>query len=107
MGSMRGFRCGRCRGEVLATTRWSGPLERSEWAPPLLCCGHVLQPLDVGQILLAGPLPRRSARCPRCGYTVRVVVHPVSELTCVSCQVALECSDAETAQPVGAASRQR
>ncbi len=107
MGSLRGFRCGRCRGEVLATSRWSDPLGRSEWAPPLLCCGRVLQPLDIGQILLAGPPPRRSARCPRCGYTVRVVVHPATELSCVSCQVALEFSDAETGQPVAGSGQRR
>ncbi len=103
MGSIRGFRCGQCRGEVLATAKRTGPLDRSDWVPPLLCCGHFLQPLDVGQILLATPPRRRMARCPRCGFEVRVIIHPSSAFTCVSCQTDLVIGGAEDAvRPAGA-----
>jgi hypothetical protein len=100
MGSIRGFRCGECRGEVLATAKQAG---RSEWVPPLLCCGHFLQPLDVGQILFATPPRRRAARCPRCGYEVRVIVHPAGALTCISCQADLVIGSAEDTLRAGGA----
>ena len=89
MGSIRGFRCGRCRGEVLATAKRAGLVDRSDWSPPLLCCGQFLQPVEVGQVLSAAPPRRRRAWCPRCGYEVQVIVHPVGPLTCVSCQTDL------------------
>jgi hypothetical protein len=107
MGSIRGFRCGQCRGEVLATAKWADPLDRREWTPPLLCCGQLLQPLDVGQILFAIPPPRRKARCPRCGYAVQVVVHPARGLTCLNCQLALQPSDAEADHALVGSGRRR
>ena len=107
MGSIRGFRCGQCRGEVLATAKWTDPLDRRKWTPPLLCCGQLLQPLDVAQILVAIPPPRCTARCPRCGYAVQVVVHPAGGLTCLSCQLVLQFSDAEAGHALVASGRRR
>jgi len=107
MGSIRGFRCGQCRGEVLAAAKRNDPLDRREWTPPLLCCGQLLQSLDVDQILFAIPPPRRTARCPRCGYAVQVVVHPAGGLTCLSCQLVLQHRDAEVGHALAVSGRCR
>ncbi len=89
MGSLCGFRCERCRAEVLARPE-SGPLtDRTAWTPPVLCCGQPLRTLEPDQVLLVTPSRRRALRCPRCGYQVRVVVHPAGSLVCMVCQTDL------------------
>lgn len=86
MASMQGFRCRQCRMELLAKPDPARHLELTGWTPPILCCGQSLQPLTPDQVLSV-PLPRRRlARCPRCGYQVRVVIHPVGALVCMLCQ---------------------
>ncbi len=94
MGSLRGFRCRRCRGELLASAESAGRSGRPEWTPPILCCGESLRPLAPDQILaelLVGVLARgRVARCPRCEYQVRLVVHPAGALMCGICQKPFE-----------------
>jgi DNA-directed RNA polymerase subunit RPC12/RpoP len=86
MGSLWGFRCKRCRAEVLARPE-SGPLmDRRAWTPPVLCCGQALRALEPDQVVLVMPSRRRAARCPRCGYQVRLVVHPAGPLVCMVCQ---------------------
>ena len=87
MGSVRGYRCASCRGEVLAASVPGRQTGRPSWTPPVLCCGHALRPLDADQVLPAMLTRGRIARCPRCGYQVRVVVHPVSPLVCMLCQL--------------------
>ncbi len=86
MSSIQGFRCGQCRAELLATPVTTNLSGRSGWTPPVLCCGQTLRLLDTGQVLSAPMLPRRMARCPRCGYQVRLVVQPMRPLVCVVCQ---------------------
>ncbi len=92
MGSVRGFRCQRCCAEVLAAD--PERVGRPGWAPPVLCCGEPLRPLAPDQVLtgiLVGALARgRLARCPRCGYRVRLVVHPAGPLVCLICQKEFE-----------------
>ena len=86
MSSIQGFRCEQCRAELLAppvTTNLDG---RPGWTPPVLCCGRPLRLLDTGQVLSATLLSRRLARCPRCGYQVRLIVQPMSPLVCRVCQ---------------------
>lgn len=87
MGSVRGYRCTSCRGELVATSEPAGQAGRPNWTPPVLCCGQALRPLDADQILPAMLTRGRVARCPRCGYQVRVVVHPVSPPICMLCQL--------------------
>jgi len=88
MGSIHAFRCGQCRSELLSTP---GPanLSRPGWTPPVLCCGQPLRLLDTAQVLSASLVPRRIARCPRCGCQVRLIVQPTGPLTCVVCQIDL------------------
>ncbi len=90
MSSVRGFRCQRCRAELLAAAEVPGQASLPEWTPPILCCGGTLCPLPPDQMLaelLVGALARgRVARCPRCGYRVRLVVHPAGTLVCMICQ---------------------
>lgn len=83
MGSIQGFRCGQCRGELLANANLNG---RLGWTPPVLCCEQTLRPLDPGHVLSAPMISRRIARCPRCGYQVRLIVQPMSPLVCMVCQ---------------------
>jgi hypothetical protein len=86
MGSARGFRCQVCRAELLATAELGSFASRTGGAPPVLCCGQPLRPLEPDQIL-AGLLTRRHvACCPRCGYKVRVIIHPAGPLVCMVCQ---------------------
>ena len=89
MGSIQGFRCGQCRAEVLATPVTNNLDGRLGWTPPVLCCGRPLRLLDTGEVLSATLLPRRIARCPRCGYQVRLIVQPTSPLVCMVCQTDL------------------
>ena len=86
MGSIRGFRCGLCRAEVLATAEPAGLIGRTEWTPPVLCCGQPLRALEPDQVLSTLLTHRRVARCPRCGYKVRLIVHPAGSLVCMLCQ---------------------
>lgn len=86
MGGVREFRCQVCRAELLATAELGGFAGRTGGAPPVLCCGQPLRPLEPDQIL-AGLLTRRHvACCPRCGYKVRVIIHPAGPLVCMVCQ---------------------
>ena len=89
MGSILGFRCGQCRAELLAGPGPANHIGRPVYAPPVLCCGETLRLLDTGQVWSAPLIPRRVARCPRCGYQIRVIVHPAGPLVCVPCQRAL------------------
>ncbi len=102
MGSVRAFRCQRCRAEVLTSAEAPGLNGRPDWTPPVLCCGEPLQPLAPDQFLaglLVGSLARgRVARCPRCGYQVRLVVHPASTLMCMICQKPFEIGLRETGE---------
>jgi DNA-directed RNA polymerase subunit RPC12/RpoP len=86
MGSIQGYRCGQCRAELLATPVATNHDDRPGWTPPVLCCGQPLRLLDTGQVLSASLLPRRPARCPRCGYQVRLIVQPMKPLVCMVCQ---------------------
>ncbi len=103
MGSVRGFRCQHCRGEILA----QGQAGRPDWTPAILCCGASLLPLPPEALLeelVAGILARgRVARCPRCDARVRLVVHPAGAITCCLCQMEFEMGARETAVPAGAA----
>ncbi len=86
MGSIRGFRCMQCRAELLATTEPAGLIGRTAWSPPVLCCGKPLRPLEPEQVLSSMLTRHRVARCPRCGYKVRLIVHPAGSLVCMPCQ---------------------
>jgi hypothetical protein len=86
MGSIRGFRCRRCQAEVLATSTRAGVVDRTEWTPPVLCCGQPLRPLETGQVLAAKLPRRRIVHCARCGFEVGIIVHPVRPLVCAVCQ---------------------
>jgi hypothetical protein len=86
MGSVRGFRCGVCRAEVLVASDPSGVPFRVEWTPPILCCGQPLRRIEPEQITLPQGNRRRVAQCPRCGYEVRLIVHPAGHLGCMLCQ---------------------
>jgi hypothetical protein len=89
MSSIQGFRCGHCRAELLARPVTANLSGRSGWTPPVLCCGQPLRLLDTGHVLSTPRLPRRIARCPRCGYEVRLVVQPLRPLACLICQTDL------------------
>lgn len=96
MSSLQGFRCRRCRTEVLAKP----PLryrdrDATDWAPPVLCCGLWLSRLPPDQLLpdqtLLEKLPaRRQALCQRCGYSVQIVVRPDWPLVCAVCREELQ-----------------
>jgi DNA-directed RNA polymerase subunit RPC12/RpoP len=86
MSSLSGFRCGRCRAELLARAEPGPSAERKGWTPPVLCCGQPLRALEPDQLVLIMPSRRRAARCPRCGYQIRLVVHPAGSLVCMVCQ---------------------
>lgn len=87
MASIRGFRCGLCRAEVLASREPASLMGRTDWTPPVLCCGQPLRSLEPDQVLSTMLTRRRVARCPRCGYKVRLVVHPAGSLVCMPCQM--------------------
>ncbi len=86
MGSIRGFRCGVCRAEVLVASNPSALASRVEWTPPILCCGQPLRPLEPELVTLLQGTRRRVAQCPRCGYEVRLIIHPAGHLGCMLCQ---------------------
>jgi hypothetical protein len=86
MGSVRGFCCQICRAELLATAELGGFAARTGGAPPVLCCGQPLRPLESDQILGGLLKGRHVACCPRCGYKVRVIIHPAGPLICMVCQ---------------------
>ncbi len=94
MGSVRGYRCASCRGELLATAEAAMSAGRPNWTPPVLCCGQPLRPLDPDQLLPAMLTRGRMARCPRCGYQVRMIVHPVTPPVCMLCQLEFTLLDA-------------
>ena len=86
MRSIRGFRCGVCRAEVLAFRAPAALPPRAEWSPPILCCGQPLRPIEPDQIPLPTGTRGRLARCPRCGSQVHLIVHPAGPLVCMLCQ---------------------
>lgn len=86
MGSVRGFRCAVCRAEVLTALTPAGPAPRVEWTPPILCCGQPLRALEPELVAPPTGSQRRVARCPRCGFEVRIIVHPAGPLVCMLCQ---------------------
>jgi hypothetical protein len=86
MGSVLGFRCGVCRAEVLVASDPGGLPSRVEWTPPILCCGQPLRPIEPELVTLPQGTRRRVAQCPRCGYEVRLIVHPAGHLGCMLCQ---------------------
>ncbi|MFI5342078.1 MAG: hypothetical protein ACHQ7N_19850 [Candidatus Methylomirabilales bacterium] len=86
MGSIRGFRCEHCHAEVLATSSHAAVIGGAAWTPPVLCCGQPLRPLETGQVLSAKLPRRRTVHCPRCGFEVGIIVHPVRPLVCAVCQ---------------------
>lgn len=86
MGSIRGFRCGVCRAEVLVASNPFALPSRVEWTPPILCCGQPLRPLEPDLVTLLQGARRRVAQCPRCGYEVGLIVHPAGHLRCMLCQ---------------------
>lgn len=88
MGRIRGFRCGRCRAEVLATSGPPDSADRAAWSPPVLCCGEALRPLETSQIASILLARRRLVCCPQCGYQLHVIVHPAETLVCQICQKA-------------------
>ena len=83
MGSIQEFRCRVCRAEILATAELGSFAGWTGGAPPVLCCGRPLEPDQILAGLLTG---RRVACCPRCGYKVRVIIHPAGPLVCMVCQ---------------------
>jgi DNA-directed RNA polymerase subunit RPC12/RpoP len=93
MGSVRGYRCTRCRGELAVAGESGVPAGRPSWTPPVLCCGAPLHPLDADQVLPAMLTRGRIARCPRCGYQVRVIVHTTSPPVCMLCQMEFVMTD--------------
>ncbi len=86
MSSIRGFRCGVCRAELLVSSDPGGLPSRIEWTPPILCCGQPLLPVEPELVSLLQGTRRRIAQCPRCGYEVRLIVHPAGHLGCMLCQ---------------------
>jgi hypothetical protein len=90
MGSMRAFRCQRCRAEVLARVEALRAGIRAAWMPPILCCGvplRVAEPEAVLGDILSGALAQgRAAHCPCCGFRIRLVVHPLGRLVCRDCR---------------------
>lgn len=100
MGSIRGFRCRRCQAEVLATSTRAGVVDRTEWTPPVLCCGQPLRPLETGQVLSAKLPRRRTVHCPRCGFEVCIIVHPVRPLVCAICQAEFAVSEVDASTAV-------
>jgi hypothetical protein len=86
MGRIRGFYCGRCRAEVLATSALATNTDRTGWIPPVLCCGEPLRPLETAEVVTLLVPRRRFACCPQCGIQFTVVVHPVGAFFCQVCQ---------------------
>ncbi len=86
MASVQGFRCGQCRGELLVAKEPVDRVGRRGWAPPVLCCGQSLRALEPDQSMIGVMGRRRIAGCPRCGYRVRLIVHPAGPLVCMLCQ---------------------
>jgi DNA-directed RNA polymerase subunit RPC12/RpoP len=91
MGSMRAFRCQRCRAEMLARVHALRAGIRAAGMPSILCCGvpvRVAEPEAVLGDILTGALAQgRAAHCPCCGFRIRLVVHPLGRLVCRDCRV--------------------
>jgi DNA-directed RNA polymerase subunit RPC12/RpoP len=105
MGSVRGYRCASCRGELVVAAEAGARADRPNWTPPVLCCGAPLHPLDADQVVPAILTRGRVARCPRCGYQVRVIVHTTSPPVCVLCQMEFVTTEAASAGAALAGSR--
>jgi DNA-directed RNA polymerase subunit RPC12/RpoP len=86
MGKILGFRCKQCRAELLAMPEPGGVNPRTGWTPPVLCCERPLRALEPDQILPSMLTLPGVARCPRCGYSVRLIVHPAASLVCMPCR---------------------
>lgn len=85
MGSIQGFRCRRCRGEIVASADPDHPLDRAVGPPQVLCCGRPVRPVETAQVLSTSLPSRRIARCPGCGFQVRVIVRPEGPMLCRLC----------------------
>jgi hypothetical protein len=85
MSSVQGYRCRECRTEIVASPAQTDPRGRTEWRPPVLCCGQPLVPVDSDQILPTMLSLRRFAWCPPCGQRVRLIVQPLGAMTCMRC----------------------
>jgi hypothetical protein len=86
MGSIQGFRCRDCRTEILASPALTDLRGHRAWTPPVLCCGKPLVPVDSDQILPTMLAVRRFAWCPLCGHRVRLIVQPLTSITCMICR---------------------
>ncbi len=82
----QGFLCGQCQAELVAAPDPVNLDGRLGWTPPVLCCGQALRLRDTGEGSALLMIPGSVARCPRCGYQVRVVVQSESSLICMPCQ---------------------
>lgn len=90
MSRLQGFRCPRCRLELLV--RRPAQLDDASaagWTPPLVCCGLPLRPLPLDHVPALPRRSRRDARCPGCGYSVQIIVRPAGPLLCAACRQAL------------------
>lgn len=85
MGNIQGFRCTRCRGEMVTSAGPEHSLDRAVSPPQVLCCGRPLRPVETAQVLSTSLPSRRIAHCPGCGFQVRVIVRPESPLLCRLC----------------------
>lgn len=85
MGSVVGFRCRRCRAELVTPAAPAHPADRTGIFPAVLCCGQPVRPVETGQVLSVILPTRRLARCPACGVQVRIIVRPAGPLRCHSC----------------------
>jgi len=65
-------------------------VDATTWTPPILCCDQPLRRLPADQIVAAVPSHGRQASCLRCGYSVRIVVHPTGALVCAVCRQELQ-----------------
>ncbi len=85
----QGFRCRRCRAELLARPpEWVR--DAKDWTPPVLCCGLLLLRIPPEQVLSAWVPRGRHVCCPVCGISVQLVVKPHWPLRCATCRRALE-----------------
>ncbi len=91
MGSMRAFRCQRCRAEMLARVHSLRAGIRAAGMPSILCCGVPVRAAEpeavLGDILTGALAQGRAAHCPCCGFSIRLVVHPLGRLVCRDCRV--------------------
>lgn len=102
MSSLRGFRCRRCRAEVLARSPEirSGNPDAEGCLPPVLCCGQSLRPFPTDQLVSATLRRPRHTCCALCGYSLQIVVHPDGPLVCEVCRRELAVPTGKNSGPV-------